>query len=193
MAAVYSYEIEGVPLRTGDVICTTNGSDVVLAGQFWWLVGLMIPGDIDHIAVYIGPEGRCVEAGPKGVASFELLNGSWDADELLMSRGLVDRFVGVAYPLAEAGLPPDREEPVRSGVASYCLDKVGRCPYNLNFLDPDTEGAFYCSQLAYKAYRRFDINLNTGKTVEGIPGTDRIVFPQEIWDGCRHTAAERDN
>ncbi len=193
MAAVYSYEIEGVPLRTGDVICTTNGSNMILAGQFWWLVGRLVPGDIDHVAVYIGPDGRCVEAGAKGVGCFELLNGSWDADELLMSRGLVDRFVGVAFPLAEAGLPPDGEDRVRSGVASYCLEKVGHCPYNLNLLNPDIEDAFYCSQLPYKAYLPFDVNLNTGKTFEGIPWADRIVFPQEIWDGCHHTAAKRDN
>jgi len=32
------------------------------------------------------------------------------------------------------------------------LRQVGK-PYNLNFFDPETAKAFYCSQLAYKAYQ----------------------------------------
>ncbi len=96
MTATHSHEIDGVPLRPGDVICTTNGTDLVLAGQFWWLVGRLVPGEIDHVAVHVGPGGRCVEAGPKGVEAFELPSGDWDADGLFTVRGLVDRFVGVA-------------------------------------------------------------------------------------------------
>jgi len=57
-------------------------------------------------------------------------------------------------------------------------------PYNLNFLNSQTDDAFYCSQLAYKAYLRHDIDLNTGKGVPNFPGTGNVIFPQEIWSGC---------
>jgi uncharacterized protein YycO len=49
-----------------------------------------------------------------------------------------------------------------------------------------TEDAFYCSQLAYKAYLKEGIDLNTGKGVPHFPGMESIVFPQEIWSGCEH-------
>jgi uncharacterized protein YycO len=72
-------------------------------------------------------------------------------------------------------------------VADYCLAQAAaNKPYNLNFFDPDTERAFYCSQLAYKAYIAHGIDLNTGQGVPDIPGTSSIVFPQEIWSGCQH-------
>jgi hypothetical protein len=45
------------------------------------------------------------------------------------------------------------------------------------------EGAFYCSQLAYKAYQQVGINLNTGWALDHIVGTSQIIFPQEIWSG----------
>jgi len=53
-------------VQTGDIICTTDGGGEIFAGQFWRLVGKLIPGEVDHIAVYVGPQGRCVEAGAKG-------------------------------------------------------------------------------------------------------------------------------
>ncbi len=58
-----------------------------------------------------------------------------------------------------------------------------------NFLNSNTEKAFYYSQLAYKAYKRNGIDLNTGKGVSKIPGTKSIIFPQEIWSGCAHKKA----
>ena len=81
-------------------------------------------------------------------------------------------------PLAE-------DEDVRGVVAAYCLAQLGK-PYNLNFLDAETENAFYCSQLAYKAYQRVGINLNTGLAMEQLPGTNAIIYPQEIWSGFAH-------
>ncbi|MCX6064321.1 MAG: YiiX/YebB-like N1pC/P60 family cysteine hydrolase, partial [Chloroflexi bacterium] len=74
---------------------------------------------------------------------------------------------------------------IRVGVAEYCLSHLGK-PYNLNFLDPDRDDAFYCSQLAYKAYLPFGINLNTGLFMEQLPGTNQIIYPQEIWNFCVH-------
>ncbi len=78
---------------------------------------------------------------------------------------------------------------MRSQVAAYCLAQVSK-PYNLNFLNAETDEAFYCSQLAYKAYQQIGIGLNTGLAMEQLPGTNAIVYPQEIWSGFNHRAAK---
>lgn len=183
---IYHYEINGIPVKTGDVICTMNGKPDILPGEFWRLVGRLVPGDVDHVAVYVGPQGRCVESGALGVVAFEIHDGRWEPEHTMPERGmLLDTFYGIAYPLKNVGLTHDEENHIRAGVAAYCLAQVGK-PYNLNFLDPDTEEAFYCSQLIYKAYLPYGINLNTGLSIEALPGANQIVYPQEIWDGCAH-------
>ena len=78
---------------------------------------------------------------------------------------------------------------MRAKVAEYCLAQVGK-PYNLNFLNSETEESFYCSQLAYKAYQQVGVDLNTGLAMEQIPGTNAIIYPQEIWDGFNHRQSE---
>jgi uncharacterized protein YycO len=155
---IHTYEINGLPVQTGDLICTINGNRTFGIGQFWYFVGKLIPGAVDHIAVYIGPGGRCVEAGAKfRVVTFNVKNKRWKANKMTRQRGpLIDTFA------------------------------KARKPYNLNFLNSKTEKAFYCSQLAYKAYLRDGIDLNTEKGVPKIPGTKSIIFPQEIWSGCAH-------
>jgi hypothetical protein len=60
----------------------------------------------------------------------------------------------------------------------------------LNFLNPEREDAFYCSQLAYKAYQQVGIDLNTGLAMEQLPGTNGIIYPQEIWNGFSHRQAQ---
>jgi hypothetical protein len=186
---IHTYEINGVPLQTGDIICTMDGKPDVLPGEFWRLVGKLVPGDVDHIVVYLGPEGRCAEAGALGVITFEVHDGLWDSHHTMPERGLlVDTFYGVAYPLDGMQLSEEEEERAREKVANYCLSQLGK-PYNLNFLNPETEDAFYCSQLAYKAYQQVNVNLNTGLEIERVPGTNVIIFPQEIWTGCAHRAS----
>jgi hypothetical protein len=186
---IFDYEINGLHVRTGDVICTMNGKPNLLPGEFWRLVGRLVPGDVDHVVIYLGPEGRCVEAGALGVVTFQIHNGHWEPEHTMPERGmLVDTFYGVVYPLKEIGLAREEEIEIRSGIASYCLGHIGK-PYNLNFLDPDREDSFYCSQLVYKAYLSFGINLNTGMAMEMLPGTNQIIYPQEIWDGCPHQRA----
>ena len=190
---IYKYEINGLTLQTGDVICTMNGKPDILPGEFWRLVGRLVPGEVDHVAVYLGPEGRCIEAGALGVVTFNVGKGQWDAEQMLIERGqLVDTFYGVAYPLADRGLSPEMEEQVRADVAAFCLAQTGKS-YNLNFLRSDTDESFYCSQLAYRAYLRCGINLNTGQNVPDVPGTSSIIFPQEIWSGCIHRMARADD
>jgi uncharacterized protein YycO len=100
---------------------------------------------------------------------------------------LLDNLYGVAYPLAGLSLSNEEEAGIRKRVATYCLRQAAaRKPYNLIFLDSGTENAFYCSQLAYKAYLREGIDLNTSKGLPCLPGMHSIVFPQEIWSGCEH-------
>lgn len=192
MKTIYTYQIEGIALQTGDIICTMNGKPDILPGEFWRLVGRLVPGDVDHVAIYLGPKGRCVEAGARGVIKFTVFDGRWNTDRMARRRGLLfDTFYGVASPLDGLGASPEEEHEMRKAVAAYCLAQVGK-PYNLNFLNAEREDAFYCSQLAYKAYQQIGIDLNTGLAMEQLPGTNAIVYPQEIWDGFPHHAAKRD-
>jgi len=187
---IHSYQINGVAVQTGDIICTHNGKPHILPGEFWRLLGRLVPGEVDHVAIYLGPAGRCVEAGARGVATFEVLEGDWDTERMALQRGLLfDTFHGVAIPLGNQMLGKAPQQPLREIVAEYCLAQLGK-PYNLNFMDPETETAFYCSQLAYKAYKQVGIDLNTGLALERVAGTNRIIFPQEIWSGCPHHTAE---
>lgn len=183
---ISSYRIDGLPLRTGDVLCTKNGKPDILPGEFWLLIGRLVPGEVDHVAVYVGPEGRCVEAGPCGVVSFVVPGETWDAEKMVSQRGLlIDQPVGAAYPLAGRHLGDEDQTRIRQEVASFCLAQVGK-PYNINFLDSQREDAFYCSQLVYCAYLHSGLNLNTGLAIETLPETRGIIYPQEIWSGCQH-------
>lgn len=186
---IYTYEIEGLLFKTGDIICTQDGSDRVLPGQFWLLLGRMVPGEVDHIIIYLGPGGRCIEAEGLGVNAFEVKGKHWDGPKMMSQRGLlVDTFFGGVYPLENIDIPEEAKVAIREDIAAYCLAQLGK-PYNINYLNAETEDAFYCSQLAYKAYQRHGINLNTGMMVPELPGTEKIVFPQEIWAGFKHRRA----
>jgi len=185
---MYTYQIESLTLQTGDIICTMNGKPDILPGEFWRLVGRLVPGNVDHVAIYVGPNGRCIEAGARGVITFNVPNGHWNTERMALQRGLLfDTFYGVASPLDIHGLAEQDEYEMRNTVAAYCLAQVGK-PYNLNFLNAETEETFYCSQLAYKAYQQIGINLNTGLAMEQLPGTNAIIYPQEIWSGFSHRA-----
>jgi hypothetical protein len=188
---IHAFTIDGLQLQTGDLICTTDGGGPDLKGQYWRLIGELIPGDVDHIVVYVGPGGLCVEAGATGkVVSFEVKAHQWNASGMVAERGFLDVLYGVVYPLERRGLDEARVTEVRERVAAYCLEQAQlRKPYNLNFLDSSTREAFYCSQLAYAAYLRQGIDLNTGMGIPSIPGTESIIFPQEIWSGCEHRRA----
>jgi len=191
--AVHAYQIDGFTIQTGDLICTnTTEGQSLFNGLFYQFFGKVIPGPVDHIVVYVGPDGRCVEAGAKlRVITFNIPDNTWDESKMIKARGpIYDSLYGVAYPLAGRLLSSEQESRIRRGVASYCLRQAeARKPYNVLFVDSMTEKAFYCSQLAYKAYLEQGIDLNTGQGSPDIPGTDSIVFPQEIWAGCEHVRA----
>ncbi len=187
---VHAYQIDGLTVRTGDLICTnTTEGESVFEGLFCQLFGMLIPGPVDHIVIYVGPGGRCVEAGARyRVATFTIKGNTWDSSKMMEERGpILDHLYGVAYPLAGRSLSSEEEAGIRERVASYCIRQAeaGKI-YNAMFLDSMTEEAFYCSQLAYKAYLREGIDLNTGRGVPHFPGLESIIFPQEIWSGCEH-------
>jgi len=188
---IYTFEINGLPVQTGDIICTTDGGRPILAGEFWRILGKLVPGDVDHVAMYVGPAGLCVESAVTGVYAFEVIGSTWDAEKMHSQRLFLDTFYGVAYPLQDKSLPQDKEIKIRAGAAAYCLKQAAaNKPYNLNLLDSQTEDAFYCSQLIYKAYLPHGIDLNTGLAVPNLKGAESIIFPQEIWAGCVHRRAE---
>jgi len=181
---VYNYILNGLQIKTGDIICTKDGDDKYVPGQFWRLIGLLIPGEIDHVAIYIGPEGRCIEAGPKGVIQFILNSNSWNANDLVSQRGpLIDELYGIAYPLKNRNYLTSDEEEVREAVSSYCKSQLGK-PYNINFFDSTSESSFYCSQLINMAYLSKGISLNSGKNIPNLTGSEVIIFPEDIWESC---------
>jgi len=183
---IHTYQINGTTLQTGDIICTMNGKPDILPGEFWRLIGQLVPGDVDHVAVYLGPHGRCAEAGARGVITFDVPDGRWDTERMARQRGLLfDTFYGIASPLDTLADSEEEERQMRETIATYVLAQIGK-QYNLNFLNSETEEAFYCSQLAYKAYQSVGINLNTGLAMEQLPGTNQIIYPQEIWNGFSH-------
>jgi len=183
---IHTYQINGTKLQTGDIICTMNGKPDILPGEFWRLIGQLVPGDVDHVAVYLGPHGRCAEAGARGVITFDVPDGRWDTERMARQRGLLfDTFYGIASPLDTLADSEEEERQMRETIATYVLAQIGK-QYNLNFLNSETEEAFYCSQLAYKAYQSVGINLNTGLAMEQLPGTNQIIYPQEIWNGFSH-------
>jgi hypothetical protein len=152
-SAIYTHSFDGVRFQTGDVLCTQDGVPNSLFGKIWALMGILTPGEIDHTVIYIGPGGRCVESALCGVIVFDMPGETWDAACLQTTRRMLDRLVGVAFPLAERGLTAEEEQQIRVNVADYCLEKAQRhAPYNLNFFNPQVDGAYYCSQLIYQAY-----------------------------------------
>jgi hypothetical protein len=184
---IHHHRIQEIPLLSGDVLCTHDGSEESLFGAVWRLLGRLLPGEIDHCVVYVGPGGRCVESGARGVIVFEMPGETWESIPLALERGLVDELVGVAYPLAQEGLTAEEEARIRQGVVDYCLEMAAENrPYNFDFLNAQTARGFYCSQLVYKAYLQFGVDLNRNLGVPDDPLLGRIVFPEEIWNACLH-------
>jgi hypothetical protein len=187
LTTLHTHTLEGLPLCTGDILCTRDGRSGTLFARIWRLLGLLVPGEIDHVLMYIGPGGRCVESGARGVITFDMPGCYWVPRRLLHRRSLLDELIGAAYPLEGRGLSAAEETDIRLGAANFCLVKAAqRTPYNINFFNPATDGAFYCSQLVYKAYLEYGIDLNINQGVPCGPLLDNLVLPQEIWNACAH-------
>jgi hypothetical protein len=186
-----SYELHGVMLKRGDLICTRDGNQHALFSKAYEVLGLIIPGPIDHIAIYVGPGPRFIEAGPFGVIDYELPGNTWDSAALFKRRMIADTIYGIADPIRGRGFSPAMEQAIRYEVALFCNTQAAeRKPYNVNFFDSANQHAFYCSQLAYAAYHRHGINLNTGAGIPELPGIGSIIFPTEIWNACHQVRVE---
>ena len=102
---IHTYTLNGLQLQTGDILCLTFQGDLQDHPiNHWRLLGLLVPGEVDHVAVYVGPEGRCVESAYRGVYVFHLDGAQWTPKKMYKYRGRFrDDFVGVAYPLPPLG------------------------------------------------------------------------------------------
>ena len=185
---IHSYHIDGLIVQTGDILCTAQGGGGSLLANLLYLVNGFAPGEVKHVIVYVGPGGRCVEAGPGGVLAFEIGGHTWVAERMREQRAqLMGRLYGAAYPLHDLGCSAREERAIRADIAAYCLAQAAlRKPYNVNLLNPHTDRAFYCSQLAYRAYLRHGIDLNSEQGVPHIKCIEPVIFPQEIWSGFSH-------
>ncbi|MEZ4728727.1 MAG: YiiX/YebB-like N1pC/P60 family cysteine hydrolase [Caldilineaceae bacterium] len=185
---IHTHTFNALTVQTGDILCTSNGTDHNWFGRFWQWVGYLVPGRIDHAILYVGPGGRCVEAGGKGVIEFAMPGKRWNAPKVADIRLLHDTLVGVAYPLQGLGLSTAEETRIRTGVAAYCLEQIGK-PYNANFLNTVTDEAFYCSQLIYLAYREFGVDLGVSPVQmvaeQAAPNaTPLLILPTALLDNA---------
>ena len=190
---IHQYQVDGLWLTTGDLICTTAGGQRSVVTQLLRPLEWCMPGPVKHVIVYVGPGGRCVEAGPRGVIAFRLTGHAWSAERMRRERGgLAGCFYGVTYPLCGTTYSRHEQRRIRAAIADYCLRQVAaRRPYNWRFWDPEREDAFYCSQLAYKAYQPFEINLNSEQGIPDRTLLRSVVYPQEVWSGCVHRKLEQ--
>jgi hypothetical protein len=188
---IHTYNLYGVALRTGDLICTQDGNQHALFSKAYELLGMVIPGPVDHIAMYIGPGPRFVEAGPFGVIDFEVQGHTWDAAAMFERRLIADTIYGIADPTVGRGFSPALEAAIRYEVGKFVDEQAEQHkPYNVNFFNSYSLDSFYCSQLPYMAYRRHGLNLNTGEGIPELPGVGSIIFPTEVWNACRQTRVE---
>lgn len=181
------HEIDGLPVRTGDILCMRDGGRRGVFERLCMVFGALIPGEIDHCALYVGPNGRFVEADIHGVTVLTMPGNHWDAQALERKRLFVDSLVGVAYPLQGRGLTPLEETRLREAVAEYCLaEAAARKPFNFNFFNAANPNRTYCSQLIADAYRSQGIELDGKQAVPRLSIFRSAVFPEAIWAGSAH-------
>ena len=81
--SIHNYKADGLVIRTRDLICTSTEAHSMPRGLFWKLFGQLVYGDVDHIAVYVEPGGRCVEAGAKfHLLTFDIVDNTWDSSKM---------------------------------------------------------------------------------------------------------------
>lgn len=101
-------------------------------------VGRLVPGDVDHVAIYWAGLVRRIELAGRGVITFDVRVGYWETERMARQRGLLfDTFYGSRL-LDALGVSEEEEQEMREKVAAYCLAQVGK-PYKLNFLNSETE------------------------------------------------------
>ena len=182
---LHTFSFNGVTAKTGDILFTRDGEEGSLFGEFWKLIGRMFPSEFSHCAMYLGPGIRFIESAAKGVVVVEMQGNEWDGIRYGTERLLVDELIGVGDPIAGRDISPARENEIREHVVAYCVEQAReQKPYNLNFFNPETDGAFYCSQLVYKAYQTQGINLHVhiGEDADSLLAP--LVFPEDVWNAC---------
>lgn len=183
---IHTHTFNGVTAKTGDILFTHDGNEDSLFGKFWRIIGRLFPSDYSHVTLYLGPGIRFIESAAKGVEVIEFPGDTWDATPHGKQRLLVDELIGIGDPIAGRGLSAARENEIRENVVAYCLEQVReQKPYNIDFFNPDTDGAFYCSQLIYKAYQAQGINLHVEIGEDADSPFSAIVLPEDLWAGCR--------
>lgn len=181
------HTIDGLTIKTGDILCMKDGGRRGVFERLWLVLGALVPGEIDHCALYVGPNGRFVEADIHGVTVLTMPGNHWDAQALEHKRLFVDSLVGVAYPLQDRGLAPDQETRIRESVAKYCLEQAdAHKPFNFNFFNSTNPNRTYCSQLIADAYRSQGIELDSKQAVPRLSIFRRAVFPEALWVGSPH-------
>lgn len=90
---------------------------------------------------------------------FQLKGHTWATERMHWQRGgLTGELYGATHPLWETTYSRHEQTRIRAAVAEDCRSQVtARRPYNWRSQDSEREDAFYCSQLAYKAYQPFDV------------------------------------
>jgi len=187
---IHRYRIQGVPVLTGDILCTRDGDSKGLIGAFWKALGSVVPGEIDHCALYLGPGTRFIEADARGVSVLSMPGQRWDAEALFHRRLFVDTFVGVAYPLHGLRIPQRQQGRVRLSIANYCLAQhaAGKA-FNFNLLDATNPRRTYCSQLIIEAYRSQGIHLDGRRETRRTSILRHAVLPDALWRGSPHRVA----
>jgi hypothetical protein len=183
---IYTHSFNGVTAKTGDILFTHDGDEGSLFGRCWQIIGRVFPGEFSHAALYIGPGVRFVESAARGVEVVEFASDSWDAVNHGKERLLVDQLIGIGDPIAGRGISATRENEIRENVIAYCLRQArDEKAYNFNVFNPETDGAFYCSQLAYKAYKTEGIDLHPQAEKRPNSPLAAIVFPENLWNACK--------
>ncbi len=178
---VFEETLEGKTIRSGDIIATVDGG-ASLYGFLFKLIGIIVPGRPDHVAVYLGPDGMCVEAGPRGVNQFRFFDAHWDTEKMLGQRSIVDSLYGLRSLIEGRVTDVGSEKAIRSEIHRYVLEQVGK-PYNIFFCDPYREDSFYCSQLVFSAYRKVGIAIQFGIIHPAFHVN--IVTPEDVWKASR--------
>lgn len=191
---IYKHSFNGVTAETGDILFTHDGEVGSVFGEFWRLIGRIFPSEYSHCAMYLGPGIRFVESAAKGVVVVEMEGDTWNGIRYGKERLLVDTLIGVGDPIAGRGISRAQEKEIRENVVAYCLEQAAESkPYNINFFNPETDGAFYCSQLIYKAYQTQGINLHAQLKQGAEALVPPIVFPEEMWNACLKKARVPDD
>lgn len=181
---IHTHQFSGVTVRTGDILFTRDGTENSLFGALWNLFGNIIPGDLDHCMVYVGPGVRFIESAARGVVLIEMVGDDWNPEPCAVERLMVDTLVAVGDPTAGRELTSEQQTQIRENAVAFCMEQVRKGkPYNVDFFDPETDGAFYCSQLVYKAYQSQGINLHPTDSVNGLL-YQSVVLPEELWNAC---------